>query len=265
VGKHVVIIGGGNAAIDAGRTAMRLGAESVKIVYRRSQSEMPAYAEEVSEAVREGVEIMSLTQPIEIIKNPDGTVSGLRCMPMELGGFDKSGRRRPQEKHEESFTLKSDQVIIAIGQRLNAGKLFSGTAIQLDHRNFVSVDPVTGKTSDNTIYAGGDCVEGPSSVVRAIAAGERAAAGIDLALTGKDNAFWRFEKVVDTDFDPDADPVMYPREKIREIPLERRKNNFEEVELPWDEKTAQRQAHRCLRCDYGKKIRLAEDKEEAHV
>lgn len=265
VGKHVVIIGGGNAAIDAGRTAMRLGAESVKIVYRRSQSEMPAYAEEVSEAVREGVEIMSLTQPIEIMKNPDGTLSGLRCMPMELGGFDKSGRRRPQEKHEESFTLKSDQVIIAIGQRLNAGKLFSGTAIQLDHRNFVSVDPVTGKTSDNTIYAGGDCVEGPSSVVRAIAAGERAAAGIDLALTGKDNAFWRFEKAVDTDFDPDADPVMYPREKIREIPLERRKNNFEEVELPWDEKAAQRQAHRCLRCDYGKKIRLAEDKEEAHV
>ena len=114
------------------------------------------------------------------------------------------------------------------------------------------------------IFAGGDCVEGPSSVVRAIAAGERAAVGIDIQYTGKDNAFWKYEVELKTDFDPDADPITDPRVAMREIPLERRVNNFEEVELPWDEYTARIQARRCLRCDFGKHIKPA-IKEDVNV
>ncbi len=264
VGKHVVIIGGGNAAIDAARTAMRLGAETVKVIYRRSKDEMPAYAEEVDEAVNEGIEISPLTQPVEIVTDDKGHASGLKCLAMELGTFDSSGRRRPTSKGENSFTVKADQIIIAIGQRLDTHTLFADAGIQINSRGFIAVDPLTGQTSVSHIFAGGDCVDGPSSVVKAIAGGEKAAVGIDTQFTGKDNAFWRYEKEVKTDFDPDEDPAAYPREKLRVIPVERRVHNFEEVELPWTEAIAQRQAKRCLRCDYGKKIRTAQ-KEDAHV
>jgi NADH-quinone oxidoreductase subunit F len=113
---------------------------------------------------------------------------------------------------------------------------------------------VTGLTSVPGIFAGGDAASGPWSVVAAIGAGERAAVGIDQFLTGEDHAFWREEKVVDTDYDPDVDPVPYPREAVRSIAVEKRKHNFDEVELSWNENVAQRQAKRCLRCDYGKTV-----------
>lgn len=264
VGRQVVVIGGGNAAIDAARTALRLGADSVQIVYRRSREEMPAYAEEVYEASNEGVKISPLTQPVEILVDKNGEVTGLKCISMELGDFDTSGRRRPTASRKDTFTIETDQIIIAIGQRLETSKIFADAGITLNSRGFVSADPVTGRTSVPTIFAGGDCVEGPSSVVRAIAAGEKAAIGMDIQFTGKDNAFWKYEVETKTDFDPDADPITEPRAKMREIPLERRKNNFEEVELPWDEYIAQLQARRCLRCDYGKKIRPA-IKEDVNV
>lgn len=256
VGSHVIVIGGGNAAIDAARTALRLGAEEVRIVYRRSQDEMPAYAEEVDEAVLEGVKISCLTQPVEILGDAQGNVTGVVCLPMQLGGFDSSGRRRPTAQEHAQFTLDADQVIIAIGQRLDTLGIMPGISPLVNERRFISVDPTTGRTSIPFIFSGGDCVDGPSSVVEAIAAGERAAVGIDLALTGADHAFWRYEKVLKTTFDPDADPVTYGREPVRSIPIERRRCNFEEVELSWSEPVAKRQALRCLRCDYGKEIRL---------
>lgn len=264
VGNRVVVIGGGNAAIDAARTALRLGAESVRIIYRRSRDEMPAYAEEVEEALHEGVSISCLTQPVEITADRDGNAAAVSCLAMDLGGFDASGRRRPvADEHKAAFTVEADQIIIAIGQRLDTSSLFSSEIIDLNDRKFISIDPVTAVTTDPDIFAGGDCTDGPSSVVEAIAAGERAAVGIDLALTGVNHAFWRFEKEIKTNFDPDADPPMTPREPIPSISIERRRSNFEEVELPWTEPTAHRQAHRCLRCDYGKQIRKAEEKREA--
>ncbi len=263
VGRQVIVIGGGNAAIDAARTAMRLGADSVKIVYRRSREEMPAYAEEVHEAAQEGVNISPLTQPVEIVTDSDNKVAGLKCISMELGDFDASGRRRPTAQHHDSFTLEADQIIIAIGQRLDPA-VFADEGIELNSRGFIVADLASGKTSVKDIFAGGDCVEGPSSVVRAIAAGERGAVGIDIQYTGKDNAFWKYEVETKTDFDPDADPVTDQRVPMREIPLERRVNNFEEVELPWDEHTAKAQARRCLRCDYGKHIKPA-IKEDVNV
>ncbi len=262
-GQKVVVIGGGNAAIDAARTALRLGADEVRIVYRRSQDEMPAYAEEVEEAIHEGVKISCLTQPVEIISDSNGKAAGVSCLPMKLGVFDASGRRRPTAAESEKFTITADQVIIAIGQRLNSKDILGADIVDLNKKRFISVDPVTGKSSVSDIFAGGDCVDGPSSVVEAIAAGEKAAVGMDLALTGEDHAFWRFEKEIKTDFDPDADPIMSGRDKVRSISIERRRCNFEEVEQAWSEPVAQRQAHRCLRCDYGKTIRMEKKEKEA--
>ncbi len=256
VGKKVVVVGGGNAAIDAARTALRLGAESVVVLYRRSQEEMPAYAEEVREAIYEGVKLMPLTHPVEILKNSAGKVTGVKCMAMKLGDYDRSGRRSPTADGAEQFTLEADQVIGAIGQTLQAGKLFElkDAEIKMTPNKFVYADSVTGQTSVPGIFAGGDAASGPWSVVAAIGAGERAAVGIDQFLTGEDHAFWREEKVVDTDYDPDVDPAPYPREVVRSIPVEKRKHNFDEVELSWNENVAQRQAKRCLRCDYGKTV-----------
>ena len=264
VGRNVVVIGGGNAAIDAARTALRLGAESVTVVYRRSREEMPAYAEEVDEAIQEGVVLRSLLQPTEIVTDSGGRVKSLICLPMHLGDFDRSGRRAPTaDERDTPEDLPADQVILAIGQRLDAQGIFSHEPPELNSRKFIQADPVSGSTSLEGVFAGGDAVDGPSSVVQAIAAGERAAVGIDMMLNGgEDRSFWRWEQENDTEYDPDADPTPYPREKMRTLPHDRRRHNFDEVEQPWSESVAHRQARRCLRCDYGKKVRM---KEETHA
>lgn len=254
VGKTVVVIGGGNAAIDAARTALRLGAQSVTIVYRRSQEEMPAYEEEVAEAIQEGVVISCLTQPVEIVKDETGAVKAVKCLRMGLGSFDASGRRRPLAQSQDPLTISADQVIMAIGQRLDISSMTADIPLLLNDKKFIAADAVTGATSVAKVFAGGDCTDGPSSVVEAIAAGERAAVGIDLMLTGENHAFWRYEKITETSYDPDAEISQEKRALVRQIPVERRKYNFEEVELPWSEAVAIAQAHRCLRCDYGKHI-----------
>lgn len=260
VGKEVIVVGGGNAAVDAARTALRLGSK-VTILYRRTREQMPAYAEEIEEALHEGVELLTLTQPEEVLRDDKGNITSVRCRPLSLGDFDRSGRRRPRPGEGALFDLPADQVIVAIGQRLDLGAVggngqsagdMQAEELERNDAGFIYADPVTGQTSVSWIYAGGDAVNGPSSVVEAIAAGERAAYGIDLMLTGEDHAFWRDEIVVDTAFDPDADPVPYPRELMPTVPVERRRHNFDEVELSWCEAVALRQARRCLRCDYGK-------------
>ena len=261
VGSNVVIIGGGNAAIDAARTALRLGAETVTVVYRRSREEMPAYVEEVDEAVAEGVVLRSLLQPIEVEKNASGQVKSLICLPMHLGEFDRSGRRAPTaDDRDKPVVLPADQVILAVGQRLDVQGVFNHQTPELNSRNFIKADPASGETSIDGVWAGGDAVDGPSSVVDAIAAGERAAVAIDMKLSGgEDRAFWRWEVENTTSYDPDADPTPYPREKMRVLPHDRRRHNFDEVEQPWSESVAHRQARRCLRCDYGKKVRMKEE------
>jgi NADH-quinone oxidoreductase subunit F len=268
VGRNVVIIGGGNAAIDAARTALRLDAESVTIVYRRTREEMPAYSEEINEALQEGVKLKLLTSPMEIVTKADKVV-GLKCAPMTLGEFDRSGRRRPEADQGQEFVIPADQVIFACGQRTdvaevcgceNAPKdqpdgsvyLPDGSVLTLTDGRTIKADPITGRTSVDWLYAGGDAVTGPSSVVEAIAGGERAAVGIDQYLSGSIHAFWRLDQENDTAFDPDADPLPYQREAIPVTAVERRRNNFDEVERPWTEAVAIRQAKRCLRCDFGK-------------
>jgi NADH-quinone oxidoreductase subunit F len=251
VGEKVVIIGGGNAAVDAARTAMRLGAEDVTLIYRRTREQMPAYEEEIEEAENEGVKMLMLTAP-EKIFTENGKVTGILCSKMKLGEFDKSGRRRPNASNEDDFVLEADQIIAAIGQASEAGEFLKDSEIKLNNKDCIVAKPLTGQTSLDWVFAGGDIVTGPWSVIEAVAAGERAAVGMDEFLTGEKHAFWREEKELDTYFDPEADPVPYPREKQPLISAERRRNNFDEVEMSWSEAVAVRQAKRCLRCDYGK-------------
>ncbi len=256
VGRQVVVIGGGNAAIDAARTALRLGAEAVTILYRRTREEMPAYAEEIEAAIEEGVTVECLMSP-EAFERKDGKVTGVRCAPMRLGDFDRSGRRRPEADAQKAKVMPADQVILAVGQALDARGLL-GDAVELTESGWLKVDPVTGATSVEWLFAAGDATTGPWSVVGAIGDGEKAAVGMDQSLTGAKHAFWRQYHEVQTDYDPDADPVEYPRSKMPEMPVERRRNNFDEVEQSWNESTAVRQAKRCLRCDYGKCLSVAE-------
>ncbi len=252
VGEKIVVVGGGNAAVDAARTAVRLGARDVTILYRRNREQMPAYEEEIEEALLEGVKLLPLTQPVEVVSDEKGKVKAIRCSCMTLGEFDRSGRRRPTDAHEKPFEIETDQIIVAIGQSLDRKTFTDGIEIPIGENRFIAVNPQDGSTSIPWIFAGGDAATGPGSVVSAIAAGEKAAVGIDRVVSGSSDPFWREEKELDLDYDPDADPVPYPREKIPSIEIERRKNNFDEVEKPWTESVAIRQCARCLRCDYGK-------------
>jgi NADH-quinone oxidoreductase subunit F len=253
VGKNVVVVGGGNAAIDAARTAIRLGATTVTVMYRRTREEMPAWAEEIEEAQNEGARLMLLTAPVEIVSEK-GRAAGVRCRPMQLGQFDDSGRRRPEAVDGKDFIVEAEMVIAAIGQRVDTKEIFDGIALETTPWQTIAVNRANGQTSVPWVFCGGDAASGPSSVVEAIAAGERAAVGIDSFLTGESHAFWRHEVQTQTAFDPDADPAPFAREKQPMISVEKRKNNFSEVEQCWTEDVAICQAKRCLRCDYGKKI-----------
>ena len=175
VAKDVVVIGGGNSAIDAARTAIRLGAENVTVVYRRSREVMPAYKEEIEEAIAEGVVLRLLTAPVEILTE-NKKVVGIKCQPMQLGEFDESGRRRPEEGGD-AFCIKADHILVAIGQTLDGQRLTDHLALELRNNAFIKANPVTGQTSEKWIFAGGDAVSGPSSVVEAVAAGRTGGRG----------------------------------------------------------------------------------------
>jgi len=252
VTDDVVVLGGGNSAIDVARTAKRLGAKSVTVLYRRTRAQMPAFAEEVDEAEREGVVLKTLVSPVEII-GENGHVTGVTCRPMTLGEFDRSGRRRPVPSGEADFVVKADQVVAAIGQSLNPMEISDGVSLKLTKQNHIAADALTGQTSVEWVFTGGDAMTGPAYVAQAVAGGEKAAVGIDMYLTGETHAFWREDKEVDVSFDPDADPAPYPRAAIRLLSVTKRKENFDEVELPWSESTALRETKRCLRCDYREK------------
>ncbi|MBN2347253.1 MAG: FAD-dependent oxidoreductase [Bacteroidales bacterium] len=249
VAKKIIVVGGGNAAIDAARTAIRLGAEKVHIVYRRTQDEMPAWAEEIDAAIEEGIFLNTLTNPIEILQK-NGKVAGVKCGVMKLGSFDTSGRRKPLQS-DETFIIEAEQVILATGQVLDCEALFNGISLD-SSENKIWCNPMNGQTSESWIFTGGDAATGPSSVIEAVAGGERAAVGIDEYLTGENHAFWRKDIKVDTFFDPDEEPVPYPRQHMIMLDAERRKYNFAEVEQVWVESEAVKQAKRCLRCDFGK-------------
>lgn len=177
-GKKVAVVGGGNVAMDAARTALRLGAE-VYIVYRRSEEELPARVEEVHHAKEEGIQFKLLTNPKEILVDEKGWVKGMRCVEMELGEPDASGRRRPVEKADSEFELELDTVIMSLGTSPNP--LISSTTEGLETNKWrcIIADEVNGKTTKEGVFAGGDAVTGAATVILAMGAGKAAAKGID--------------------------------------------------------------------------------------
>ena len=177
-GKKVAVVGGGNVAMDAVRTALRLGAEA-HIVYRRSEAELPARAEEIHHAKEEGVIFDTLTNPVEILVDENGWVSGMKCVKMELGEPDESGRRRPVEVPNSEFVMDVDMVVMSLGTSPNP--LISSTTPGLDinKRKCIVTEEETGLTSKEGVYAGGDAVTGAATVILAMGAGKHAAAAID--------------------------------------------------------------------------------------
>jgi NADH-quinone oxidoreductase subunit F len=192
-----------------------------------------------------------LTSPKEVLRDKDGKVTGVLCQRMALGDYDKSGRRAPVAGRNPDFTVQCDQVIAAIGQSLDAKALVGDLPVELN-RSWLKTATKTGATSVDWLFAGGDAVTGPASVVEAVGAGERAAVAIDQHLTGANHAFWRREVAVDVYFDPDADPTTTPRAGVVCLDAAARACTFDEVELSWELDTACAEARRCLRCDYGK-------------
>ena len=182
--KKVAVVGGGNVAMDAARSAKRLGAEEVYIVYRRSEAELPARAEEVEHAKEEGIIFKLLTNPTEILGNDDGFVSGIKCVEMELGEPDASGRRRPVVKENSEFVIDVDCVIMSIGTSPNP--LIKSTTKGLDTEKWggIIADDETGLTSRENVYAGGDAVTGAATVILAMGAGKAAAKAIDDKVNG---------------------------------------------------------------------------------
>ncbi len=179
IGKKVAVVGAGNVAMDAARVSLRLGAEKVTIVYRRSRTEMPARAEEIIRAQEEGIEFKLLTAPVRIIGDTSSWVKQLECLAMELGDPDASGRRRPVPVKGSEFLIDADTVIIAIGQSPNP--LLSKATPQLKTEKWggIIADQSTGQTSMKGVFAGGDIVTGAATVISAMGAGKKAARAID--------------------------------------------------------------------------------------
>jgi 2-oxoacid:acceptor oxidoreductase delta subunit (pyruvate/2-ketoisovalerate family) len=242
IGKEVLVVGGGNTAIDAARSALRLGAQP-KILYRRTRQEMPAVADEVGEAENEGIPIQFLVAPVKVIKSK-GRATKLECQKMKLGAPDASGRRRPVPVKGSNFRISCDSIISAIGEQIDLSCLTediknTGWSISADE---------WGRTSVANVFAAGDCVTGPKMVVDAIGAGKRTALAIDTYLSGKE---------VKTEPKPEIAQFanlnlayfeLAPRNKMPSLVIKERKKNFKEVHLGYNEPSTDTEAERCFSC-----------------
>jgi len=266
-GKHAIIIGGGNVAIDAARTCLRLGCEAVTLAYRRTRSEMPADTEEVEQAEEEGIRFEFLNIPVQVLGS-DGHVSGLKCLRARLVSKEGEDRKYPVPIEDSDFVIDADVVICAIGQQVDAGCLESIKGLDWTRRKTINVNMATMETSLDGIFAAGDAVTGPATVIEAIGGGKRAAESIDRYLEGIPQ--------------PKMPPVPTRRGRIEylEVPasskmtikrpampllnIYRRRTTFQQVELGYPEDQVREEARRCLRCDIclrcGKCIEVCRDR-----
>ncbi len=256
VGNRVAVIGGGNVALDAARTALRLGADEVNIYYRRSRGEMPVTEVEYDEAVAEGIQFNFLVSPTRV-ESSEWRATGLQCTRMELGEPDASGRRRPVPVSGSEFFVEADTVIAAVGQAPDLSFLPGDSALERTRWETLVVDSNKLSTNIPGIFAGGDFVTGPGMVVEAIAAGRRAAIAIDKYLQDDTSRVEMYDIKKKGDGDSGskgAEEVeesweAQPRLEMPKLPVKERKRTFEEIEQGFSEEVARQEARRCLRCD----------------
>lgn len=252
--NRVIIVGGGNVATDCARTCLRLGFKDVTIIYRRSRVEMPGREEEVEAAEREGVKIHFLATPIKVLTEGD-KVTGAKCIRMELGEPDASGRRRPIPVKGSEFVLQTDMIISAIGEAPDLSFLSGSKLIRITEQGTIGVDPLSYQTSQVGVFSGGDCVAGPATLIEAIAAGNRVARSIDQYLT--------LGKIVQSE-EESSESLTHdiglsrqrekgiiaksPRQSLEQLSPPDRVLSFDEVERCLTAEAAVREAERCLRC-----------------
>lgn len=256
VGNRVAVIGGGNTAIDSARCALRLGAGAAHILYRRDSEEMPASQEEIEEAIHEGIKIAYLTSPLEIL-GKDGRVSALRCINNELGEPDASGRRSPKPVPGSEFTLAVDMVIVAIGQAPESSLVADELRVTERKKRIIVKGPYTLVTTQPGVFAGGDAVTGPATVVEAISAGKRAAISIDRYLKGESTpAVEPAKEIEKTRLCPSIieKTTTFARCTKPSLPLKERLRGFREVESVLSEELATKEALRCLHCHLGASV-----------
>ena len=261
IGKNVAVVGGGNTAVDAARTALRLGAERVTILYRRTRAEMPAVEHEIRDAEAEGVRFAYLRAPLAVLEER-GRVLGLRCVEMQLGEPDASGRRRPIPVPGSEHTLAFDRVVVAVGQTPELEFVRSGNGSpepRVTRRGTLEVNAETFETSVPGVFAGGDVVYGPATVIAAMGAGKRAAEAIDKYLRGAalqdfeshmvPSQVLRGETLRPHLYSPPYTQIAkQPRAPMPKLAPADRTRSFEEVERGYTEEEARQEARRCLHC-----------------
>ncbi len=256
IGEKVVVIGGGDAAIDAARVAKRFG-KNVQIIYRRTKIEMPADENEIEEAVAEGIDIEFLAAPVKVLSS-NGKVEAVECVRMKLGDVDKSGRRRPVPVEQSEFTVKLDTLIPAIGQEPDITFLTNDSNVKISKWNTIEVNPETLYTNEEGIFAGGDVVTGPNTVTDAMAQGKVAAQMIHKYIQGE--PLEREYKVTRPAIQVEATELTDEEmEQLTEVPMPTmaidERTNFKEVELGFGREQAINEAKRCLRCDLERELK----------
>jgi NADH-quinone oxidoreductase subunit F len=252
-GKRVAIVGGGNSAVDAARIAWRLpGCEKVTIIYRRTRAEMPAFKEEVDAAIEEGIEIHFLANPIKL-RAEQGRIKAVECIRNKLGDFDSSRRRRPVPIEGSEFRIEVDTLITAIGERPDTSYIGVNAGPVVTKWNLIQVDEETMSTSIPGVFAGGDAVTGPNTVIAAIAAGRRAAESIERWADGAplDRTYEVTKPYmhVDAVSVPEDEMMDSRRMHAEEVPVAGRVGSFEEIVPALTAEEAMKEARRCLRCD----------------
>ncbi len=253
LGERVGIVGGGNAAIDAARVSIRnKNCRKVTILYRRTRKEMPAFAEEIESALKEGIDIQFLVAPVRVLTKT-GKVAGVECIRMKLGDLDASGRRRPIPIEGSEFTIKLDTLIPAIGERPDMSFLSNKDKLKTTPWGTLIADPESLLTDREGVFAGGDVVTGPNTVVEAIAAGKTAANSIENYLEGKSlSRQYKLNRpsiYVEPAVLTEEEIEKATRPKMPELSVAARKKNFKEVELGFTKQMAIKEARRCLRCE----------------
>jgi heterodisulfide reductase subunit A-like polyferredoxin len=249
-GRHVLVVGGGNSALDAARAALRCGAKEVTIVYRRTRAEMPADQREVEDAEREGIKLMFLAAPKSFQAGPDGRVAGLQCLKMKLGKPDASGRPTPEPVPGSEFVIPCDAVVATIGQVPDVTSLGERLGLETTKWGTFRADPLTLETTLPGVFAGGDCVTGPDVVVTAMLAGKKAANSIGRWLNHQDlRAGREVEGAYHTEYVVDTAGVLMQRQiPVPSLDPATRGRNFDEVHTGYTREQAIAEAKRCLEC-----------------